>query len=794
MSYLYHLKHPSILPLLTSYTYNGIPNFLLPFAEGGDLEQFLNNNSRPGEFARDTRIYGAISGLASGLETLHSYKSEVLGKEMIGYHHDLKPKNVLVSKGRFILSDFGLSKLKSGEDSRTPFKKGQGHYLAPECEDLGKDFSKGIISRASDAWSLGCIILEVIVFMVGGSDGITRFREARTSTRGFLTTRTFFTDNAINIGVEKMLTELADNNENSIKRSAALIRQILVIDLERRIKAGQIAVGFRFITLEASYFRLCAAFEAIEWRIEDRETVTEWQMFRQSAHILFSSNEATAIHASGGTSSGFFASGEKAQLALNAMHKMSQHIAHSDSSVNFTKALLSELKRVNIFLKHEVTDNRREGGPVPEAEAESADVANETAEHEHTRELSWIQPTLTIPTANVRNATMSKDERFLAVECDRQIVIYALPSGDRVRTVGSDGLQPATREWNGQFPQFAFTPDGKKLLVCWRRDLCYYETDGGNSEGVIIFPPLSKQSQFSYQSRSETMMMLVMTGVAAVSADSSYVAVGATRRRPTMTDSFEELVFVVQLTNSSWTYGPLTQTIIGEYDCLAGFSPDSRQLAISGQRSVRHDGRNAVRIRLVNVFGDGTATAGQKRPPPEWATVYCDEKIDKGPRNLYVSIVDVRYRYPRLTFATWESRWVAALWEKSKRRLILHDLHSRSNLASFNLFIDEIFGCSSIEKVIFSADLKVAGAASLGRKNPSSKAASSFLSKKKKTSTDGEVVFTDVKTGKVTCTLKGGGGAAAAAAADFDEYWLSHSGRCVVTRKKRELRLYSLLG
>ena len=154
MSYLYHLGHPNILPLLTSYTYDSVPNFLMPLAEGGDLEHLLTLNSRPKEFVEDTNFFNALSGLASGLETLHKYKSDILGTEMIGYHHDLKPKNVLLTRGRFVLSDFGLSKLKTGEDSRTPFKVGQGHYLAPECEDPDSGFSKGVISRASDVWSL----------------------------------------------------------------------------------------------------------------------------------------------------------------------------------------------------------------------------------------------------------------------------------------------------------------------------------------------------------------------------------------------------------------------------------------------------------------------------------------------------------------------------------------------------------------------------------------------------------------------------------------------------------------
>lgn len=52
MSYLHHLEHPNILPLLTSYTYNDVPNFLLPLVEGGDLEQFLNAKHRPKDSPR----------------------------------------------------------------------------------------------------------------------------------------------------------------------------------------------------------------------------------------------------------------------------------------------------------------------------------------------------------------------------------------------------------------------------------------------------------------------------------------------------------------------------------------------------------------------------------------------------------------------------------------------------------------------------------------------------------------------------------------------------------------------
>ena len=121
---------------------------------------------------------------------------------------------------------------------------------------------------------------------------------------------------------------------------------------------------------------------------------------------------------------------------------------------------------------------------------------------------------------------------------------------------------------------------------------------------------------------------------------------------------------------------------------------------------------------------------------------------------------------------------MAALWEKSKRTLTLHDLHSQSHLASFDLFRYDPFG-SGIEKTIFSADLKIT--ASL--RAPAGTILEKFGLGKER-ATGNEVAFLDVKTGQIICTLK---------RAYFDEYWLSDSGHYAVTRKKRELRVFHIV-
>lgn len=779
MSYLHHLEHPNILPLLTSYTYNGIPNFLLPLAEGGDLEQLLNERRRPKDFAEDTRFYSALSGLTSALETLHDYKSGVLGTEMIGYHHDLKPKNVLVSEARFVLSDFGLSKLKTGEDSRTPFKKGQGHYLAPECEDLEDDYSKGVVSRASDVWCLGCIMLEVIVFMVGGTDAVAEFRQNRTIKKGFLTTKTFFCGKSINPEVERKMLELANCEDAVIRRAAALIRQILVVDFRKRLKASEIAVRLRIISFEAYYLKLLAAFQSIRWRIDSLDIITEWNRFRQIAHNLTSEDDVMALNPLDATNLAPFTDRARIENLLASMERQLNYIVCSDLSSDISTEMLLDLRQMNDLLSVRLGDNQRNQGTNSEAnhlETDSNQSTSRPVEPECVRNLTCSECILTAATAAVRNAIMSKGEKFLAVECGWQITIYALPSGEQVQEIKMpDELQPFRRAWNGGHPQFIFSPDGKNLVVCWIRHVCSYRVGRDERESWMIFTLLTPGWHTTWRERSESVMMPVPIEVAAISPDSTKVVLDVYRRMNPYSDAWQHLIYIVGLTESEAAdAGPIKATV-GDVDCVFGFSPDGRQLAISSQRTVRHDKRTAIRIQVLDIVQTGT-----NQLPLKWFTVYCDESFNEGPRGHYLTILQELFSAgacPRLAFAVWDGRWVAGLWEKSKRALVLHDLHSQNHLASFDLSCLDAFG-SGMKNYIFSGNLEFAASC----RSPAS-AIFGKLKRREKKIPDNLIAFANVKTNQVICTLKG---------VLQDHYWLSESGQYVVVRKKCELRVFDL--
>ncbi|KAI1212575.1 nacht domain-containing protein [Annulohypoxylon truncatum] len=178
---LNQLNHPNIIPLLGSYTYLDEHNFLFPYFDM-DLGSFLKAKTRHQDFQWDSTFYSALTGLASALSSTHhlilNQEHHDIDFEAIGYHHDLRPPNVLVRSDTFVLADFGLGRLKQVEDpSHTPYKWTSGDYVAPENTD-GQE-NPQTANRATDVWAFGCLLAEVVTYMLTEAEGLERFRQNR---------------------------------------------------------------------------------------------------------------------------------------------------------------------------------------------------------------------------------------------------------------------------------------------------------------------------------------------------------------------------------------------------------------------------------------------------------------------------------------------------------------------------------------------------------------------------------------------------------------------------------------
>ena len=177
--------------------------FMFPWADGHTLRDYWSEY--PLHQRRLTVIKDAVTqlrGLADGLDRLHSYQVKTTnsnnpdnqggtenadGASISSIRHgDLKPENIL----RFIageategselgvlkIADMGLAKrhVKRTRDRKcvTSTKYGTLQYEGPEIET-----SLSPLSRLYDIWSMGCIILDFIIWILYGNNELMRFND-----------------------------------------------------------------------------------------------------------------------------------------------------------------------------------------------------------------------------------------------------------------------------------------------------------------------------------------------------------------------------------------------------------------------------------------------------------------------------------------------------------------------------------------------------------------------------------------------------------------------------------------
>ena len=178
------VPHPHLTPMLGSWSQGDTYYILMPKAEQ-NLHRFLRDVPAPQhDGSQVIWLFHQMVGLATAVELIHHLGYAALSpgsdqKKQTGYHHDLKPQNILLYAGRVLkIADFGLARLEEitksgmyGLSHQTPNPLGDTAYAAPESEVKGK------ASRPQDVWSLGCIYLEMLIWFFGYN--VKAFSEAR---------------------------------------------------------------------------------------------------------------------------------------------------------------------------------------------------------------------------------------------------------------------------------------------------------------------------------------------------------------------------------------------------------------------------------------------------------------------------------------------------------------------------------------------------------------------------------------------------------------------------------------
>ena len=137
------VKHPNVVPVLTTGEHEGLPYMAQGFIGGGSLDDKLK---RDGPLDVQTAVH-VCTDVAAGLEALWA-------AGMV--HRDVKPANILLDEdGRCYITDFGLAKDTQGSLLTLPGQAlGSMDYMAPE-QIRGEP-----VTAATDIYALGCVMYE----------------------------------------------------------------------------------------------------------------------------------------------------------------------------------------------------------------------------------------------------------------------------------------------------------------------------------------------------------------------------------------------------------------------------------------------------------------------------------------------------------------------------------------------------------------------------------------------------------------------------------------------------------
>jgi serine/threonine protein kinase len=185
VSNLYKLKEtlrnhrsPNLITPIAAYRSGPSRCLLFPWADGGNLAGYWDEYSLQARNRNDVlwQIHQFV-GLCDALALLHKVNVR---------HGDLKPENILWfdrtnNGGTLQIADLGLSTFhekeantmnRKGMPTQTP--SGTSRYEPPEM-DAQRDTEEAR-SRQYDIWSLGCVVLELLLWLAFSPSDITTFR------------------------------------------------------------------------------------------------------------------------------------------------------------------------------------------------------------------------------------------------------------------------------------------------------------------------------------------------------------------------------------------------------------------------------------------------------------------------------------------------------------------------------------------------------------------------------------------------------------------------------------------
>ncbi|PNP84163.1 hypothetical protein FNYG_02851 [Fusarium nygamai] len=180
----------NIITLMACYKWKDSMHFLFPFIQANLSNVLRNSNNKcpghlrekltEGDILVDHWLWKEIEGVSRALSAFHNEMKnpfkDVKGN-VVALHFDLKPANILVTDDRKLkITDFGQSIIQIIDNDRAkdlPHNtSGNPRYEPPEARPSSQHLTKSsddelMVSLNYDVWSLGCIMVEVLIHLLG---------------------------------------------------------------------------------------------------------------------------------------------------------------------------------------------------------------------------------------------------------------------------------------------------------------------------------------------------------------------------------------------------------------------------------------------------------------------------------------------------------------------------------------------------------------------------------------------------------------------------------------------------
>ena len=188
-------KHENIAYHLAGADVNGKLYVLFERAQC-DLADFMVEDRPTNATTHISSYLWEMYWLTDALDFVHEGASRHRGtseEQLALCHMDIKPNNILVYStlnpdqpaGVWKLADFGISKErtlrreKDGTTIRTKSMQYAGPFQPPEVCECEPDGSRFKVGRKGDIWSLGCVLVQVLVYALGGRKEVSKLNDLR---------------------------------------------------------------------------------------------------------------------------------------------------------------------------------------------------------------------------------------------------------------------------------------------------------------------------------------------------------------------------------------------------------------------------------------------------------------------------------------------------------------------------------------------------------------------------------------------------------------------------------------